>query len=626
MNSSNALFSNQGNPFPAPAKTRTHYHPSQSQPLSAEQKQTILSPARLGSLPPYLKDALSPPDLSFLGGSQQLVPGLPESDSSGPFDESWPSSEGSSSKTPERDERQMTTGTGLMHIQRDYRPTTYPSSEASVIASYMARFRSGRPTSRQERSPPNLGMKDFWWLQTSPDSPDAERYQSTEDRAETGLRTSSGFSPQHVERTASHGDGSLSDSKLYSEDLDIMALQERAGKLVLRSESSLSSVGPVSSDGLGSSPLSSISNPESVFGRSRPTMPAPPPPALVAPIHRPATLLAPPSMRAPPVSTPEQDILYQWRLRRKMEQAREGSLPLASRRRTTSPPVRIPKQAVHTPESVAPVYHGQLRESVQGPGVPSPCREQGPIPSPSPASFPIASPTLAPHTPTCPVPPHMHLLCDILPCIQSHHSSSCAAQRLAKKDGVSSGRSRPDVPAAAAPAAEQRERNMVSDRELQPVSPPQHPHKKVPGRIEQAEERRAKSRREKTRRAGSRAGQTGVTVRDGEQARPESHVHRAIGEVISGRLFSPLESPKHKTVFKRLEQATPLAEPTNRLQPLELAAQLLGEAEDSDGTEFEDDPLLQVLREQREVLRMRLWAVDLRVTELESQNRDDPSH
>ncbi|XP_075462222.1 proline and serine-rich protein 3 isoform X3 [Ascaphus truei] len=440
MNSSNALFSNQGNPFPAPAKTRTHYHPSQSQPLSAEQKQTILSPARLGSLPPYLKDALSPPDLSFLGGSQQLVPGLPESDSSGPFDESWPSSEGSSSKTPERDERQMTTGTGLMHIQRDYRPTTYPSSEASVIASYMARFRSGRPTSRQERSPPNLGMKDFWWLQTSPDSPDAERYQSTEDRAETGLRTSSGFSPQHVERTASHGDGSLSDSKLYSEDLDIMALQERAGKLVLRSESSLSSVGPVSSDGLGSSPLSSISNPESVFGRSRPTMPAPPPPALVAPIHRPATLLAPPSMRAPPVSTPEQDILYQWRLRRKMEQAREGSLPLASRRRTTSPPVRIPKQ------------------------------------------------------------------------------------------------------------------------------------------------------------------------------------------VISGRLFSPLESPKHKTVFKRLEQATPLAEPTNRLQPLELAAQLLGEAEDSDGTEFEDDPLLQVLREQREVLRMRLWAVDLRVTELESQNRDDPSH
>ncbi|KYO44071.1 proline and serine-rich protein 3 [Alligator mississippiensis] len=65
------------------------------------------------------------------------------------------------------------------------------------------------------------------------------------------------------------------------------------------------------------------------------------------------------------------------------------------------------------------------------------------------------------------------------------------------------------------------------------------------------------------------------------------------------------------------ESFPPGQEPAPHTQLLGLAARLLQEAEDSDGTEFEADPLLQVLRGQREVLRRCLRAVDLKVMQLE---------
>ncbi|KAM4651629.1 proline and serine-rich protein 3 [Discoglossus pictus] len=599
MSSSIAVFSNRGDPFPAPVRSRTHYHPSQSQPLTSEQKQTVLSPARLKSIPPYLSDALSPPDLSFLGGSQTLVPGLPGSDSSGPFDESWPSTEGSSSKTPERDEAQNTGAIGHRNL---------PSDQDSVIGRYIERFRKGRPTSRLERSPPKQDMKDFWWLQTSPDSPDIERNQS-----ELGTRSALGLSPQNLDRTPAHGDGSLSDSKLFSEDVDLVALQERAGKLILMSESSLSSGDPVSSDGVGSSSLSSISNPESINSRSKLYIPLQPAP--VAPVQRPPNVLALPSVRPHAMLTPEEDILYQWRLRRKMEQAREGTLSLSSHGRTPSPPVRIPKQVpLVSPNDLVPsVYYGQTK--VQVPSVPNPMHDQRQIAVTPHSGFPIASPTLTPQAPPIAVPPHLHLLCDILPCAQSQHSASNAAP---KPESTNLGLHHPEQPPAPAPAVEES----VVERERQVLSS-KNPEKKDLRRPERTEDRRMKPK-EKPRRLGSRTGQTEED--NLELAPPESPLHRAVGEVISERLFSPLPSPKHKLEVKKRKQATPSAKPANQLEPLELAAQLLEEAEGSDGAEFEDDPLLQVLREQREALRANLRAVDLRVKELESQSREDPSH
>ncbi|KAG9482828.1 hypothetical protein GDO78_011455, partial [Eleutherodactylus coqui] len=282
----------------------------------------VLSPKRLQSLPHHLSEALSPPDLSFLVGSQRLVPGLPESDSSEPFDESWPSTEGSS-KTPERDETAAASKDEVNDKPRG------PESGESVLARYITRFRSGRPTSRRERSPPHTGLKDFWWLQESSMSPEVQRFWP--DSGTSAPLESS----DSLEKSPALHVSSLDDSGLCPEDVDLAGLQLRAGKLIQRSESSLSSEGPVSSEGLGSSPMSNVSSSECGGRRTRlPLLDAAP----VAAVLRPNL----PSVRAHPA--PEEDILYQWRLRRKMEQAREGTLPFPTRKRSPSPPVRISKQ------------------------------------------------------------------------------------------------------------------------------------------------------------------------------------------------------------------------------------------------------------------------------------------
>ncbi|KAM8927870.1 proline and serine-rich protein 3 [Pelodytes ibericus] len=591
MKSSLAVFSNHGDPFPGQVRSKTHYHPSRTQPLSTEQKQTVLSPVRLHSLPAHLSDALGSPDLNFLRGSQHPVPGLPESDSSGPFDESWPSSEGSNSKSPE---------TELAHEQRGS-----SSVEPSVIARYMTRFRSGLPMSRLERSPPEVDLNDFWWLQTSPDSPDETRHNT-----HLGLRATSGFSPQDLERTIPQWDGSLSDSKLYSEE--VSALQKQAEKLILQSESSLGSVGVVSSDGLGSSSLSSISFPESNHSRTgKPgtlTTPA-------ATVPQPPVTLTQTSARGRPFLAPEEDILYQWRLRRKMEQAREGTLPLSLHGRTPSPPARIPKPMA--PSAVSSYHHGQPKNITQGPCALNSSNEQSPILTTGPSGFPISSPTLTPNADPCAVPPHLHLSCDILPCVHSQHPAPCRPQKQ-EKDISNQVFTHPPAPSSAGPAHADREQ--VPTREHQPSAKPDE--RKDPRRSEKIHERRAKSRTQRSRKAGSRTKEVEHVPppRDVESP-PASPVHRIMGEVISQRLFSPQASPRGKSQARKPE---PLP-PAHRPEPLEIAARLLEQAEDSDGTEFADDPLLCVLREQRESLRERLRAVDVTLAEMECDSPADIS-
>ncbi|KAM4702997.1 proline and serine-rich protein 3 [Rhinophrynus dorsalis] len=606
--SSTALFSNQGNPFPSPVKSRTHYHPSQLHPLTEEQKKTVLSPTHLHSLPSHLSGSLSPSDLSFLRGAQRCVPGLAESDSSGPFDESWPSTEDSSSKTPERDERRITSPTRLNHIVR-ISHSTDTSPEDSVIARYMERFRKALPTSRHERSITKNEVKDFWWLQTSTDSPDAARNQTG-----TGITVSPGLSPQNLDLTPPHEGGSLNDSKY----VDTLALQERAGKLILRSESSLSSVGPVSCDGVGSSTLSNISNIESDLSKTR--QPSPTHPAPAVPFQTRPIMLTTPPIRAPPTLEPEEDILYQWRLRRKMEQAREGTLAFTTRKRTPSPPVRIPKQVEHTMDFPASEFHGPRKVTAQTPCIPTPRQEQGQKPAFSQDNFPIASPSLTQQT--CSVPAHLHLACDIMPCVHSLPLQSCMVQ-WHEKDPIKQVLPHPLTLEATVPAEEMAKR--ATGGEKQKILSTQPPQKASMIPVRQ-ELKKTKLRREKPRRAGSKSGLSEQkSTRDAEHMPPGSPVHCAMGEVISERLFSPLASPDCKPEVKKFEGIAPPAESTNHHQPMEMAAQLLEEAEDSDGTEFGDDPLLQVLRDQREALRRRLRAVDLRLTELEFQSRTDLS-
>lgn len=523
-----AVFSNQGDPFPTETRTRTHYHPSSPRALTEAQKQTVLRP-----LPHHLSDALSPPDLRFLVGSQRLVPGPPDSDSSEPFDESWPSTEGSG-KTPEREE------------ETDRK--TGPGPEESVLARYIERFRSGRPTSRRERSPPRSGLKDFWWLQESPESPEVPRF-----RPDSGTSAPLESSPHFLERTPTLEEISLNDSsRLCAEDVDIAGLQLRAGKLIQRSESSLSSGGPVSSEGLGS-PASTVSSSECDGSRRRPPDTAP-----VASVLRPYI----PSTRAHPTALPpEEDILYQWRLRRKMEQAREGTLHDTSRKHSPSPPVRIPRQVLRTDVSASPLFQVSPQGAAPGSLVPS----QPHTPAP------LASPCM---TPTSSVPPHLHLLCDVLPCARSQN-------------------------VVGAPRVTQ---------EAEPVPPPLPARPRTPPSERQIQDKKKKGARRKRDKKdpGHSRGPA-----------PESPVHQAMEQVISERLFSPLPSPKSQRREQR--PSTPSTEDDADLQALETAARLLEEAEDSDGADFADDPLLLVLRGQREALRSGLRALDSRLVELEKR-------
>ncbi|XP_069803573.1 proline and serine-rich protein 3 isoform X2 [Dendropsophus ebraccatus] len=603
---------------------RTPYHPSAPQTLTEAQKQTVLSPDRLRSLPPHLSDPLSPPDLRFLVGSQQLVPGLPESDSSEPFDESWPSTE-SSSKTPERDQ-------GLTMSDKE----RVPGCEGSVLARYITRFRSGRPTSRRERSPPLSGLKDFWWLPASPESPEMPR-----DRADSGNLAPLDDSPHSLEKTPTLEESSLSESVVYPDDVDTAGLQLRAGKLIQRSESSLSSGGPVSSVGQGSSLVSTVSSssmrppPLGTGDGSRMRPPTldigdgsrmrPPPldigdgsrmrPPLLGTVDssrmRPPPLdigdgsrMRPPTLDTAPVVqptlssirvhaplTPEEDILYQWRLRRKMEQAREGTLPVITRRRSLSPPLRIPRQVVHTEVSTNPLYQV----------------------SPAGAALSSPQPPLIPVAPSGDIPPHLHHLCDILPCVHSQTT--------------------PCVPRV-------RQTEMVHPRNDGVLHLLRQQRKVPPER--QMEEKKIKPKGCGRKRDKTEAAQRGPS-RSSASPVPESPIHRAMEQVISERLFSPLPSPKTKSakrerrrltttteddadpqtieVTAQQRPPTPSTQDDAEPQTIEIAAHLLEEAEDSDGTDFADDPLLQVLRDQRESLRSRLRTVDSRLAELEQREQ-----
>ncbi|XP_025048153.1 proline and serine-rich protein 3 [Alligator sinensis] len=126
-------------------------------------------------------------------------------------------------------------------------------------------------------------------------------------------------------------------------------------------------------------------------------------------------------------------------------------------------------------------------------------------------------------------------------------------------------------------------------------------------------------RRDPQPRSRARLRQGG---RGGPECPPQA-VRRALGQVIAERLLSPplgqeesvgpLGQEEQPVAPLGQESFPPGQEPAPHTQLLGLAARLLQEAEDSDGTEFEADPLLQVLRGQREVLRRCLRAVDLKV-------------
>ncbi|XP_044527136.1 proline and serine-rich protein 3 isoform X2 [Gracilinanus agilis] len=643
MDHSLAVFSFRGSPCKAtPPSRRSYYHPS---PLLERGRRrgggaftTVLSPSQ-----PHQPSPLpSPP-----------TPTSPD------FDESWPSTSLSPpSLTPEGQTDQ---------------------SGDSVVAKYMARFRQAQPTSRQERQSAGPTAADFWWLKPSPvghpDSSAGEEAkrkdlcpaspgQTLPQRGRT-LRMDTIISGTHQGHISP-----LEASETAALDLETLSLQDRAVQLLLRSEisscsssSSSSQVASVqvSSEGLSSPP--SPSHPDPGQGPSLTRGPAP--------LTR---LQGPP----PSVARPEEDILFQWRLRRKLELAQEECVD--GSKTHSWPPSRAPVPMARTHgqpkpqqlDALQPALADQLNPLVTPshlqPSPPAPL--SSPHPSPAQSVYvskqsppvPFFGPQQGPSVPLCglqqgPSVPLCGLqqgpsvpLCGLQ---QGPSVPLCGLQQGPSVPlcGLQQGPSVPLCGLHQGPSAPlcgpQQSPAVLCPREVNPSvslgSPQPCPLPSVPDSLTTclspfhlhsgSPERGCKQSQAGAPLLGSRG--PSESKRQDRKPRKARNLHSknqapmpepepgpllrgTLEQVVVAHLFpepsedspSPSEAPPSPTEAPHSPTETP---PPQEL--LALASGLLEAAEDSDGTEFEEDALLQVLRARRAELRLCLREVDKRLSQ-----------
>ncbi|XP_034612405.1 proline and serine-rich protein 3 isoform X2 [Trachemys scripta elegans] len=641
-----------------------------------------LSPARLLTGVPALAPhrwrppepmASSPPDLSFLQGSSCRGTTL-DLDSTNPFPESWSSTERSSSSTPQE----------VPALRQSLGPLASAQDGESIIAKYIERFRHGQPRSRSQRqAPPVPTAREFWWLEPAPPSDSSTPKGGAKPDCAKLEEARPGWAL--VSPPLRSMGGPSDTSPLESPDPDSHSLQERAIRLLLRSESSLSSTIPVSSEGLRSTPPSSTAD-------SDQALPCPSHLSLLEPSPEPLPLACWPPAHIPQCSSstrPEDDILFQWRLRRKMEQASQAgrSLPLLgwrtklARGPRTGDGVCMARPGVGLlPSAVAwrsgdaaafpaPAVQPEMRSGLEWALGPSALR-QG-------MGHPLEVPFLSAKPAVGQNPIAVHVLGQLA----SAATPSSTPQPEGNGGGAAERWSSQDAWQGMGPA--ERPGSQDSRRGAGPVEQPiSQDAQWAAGPSERPGSRDARRAAGPAERPGSRDARwaAGPTERHGSQdakwgawamgvaqhipketeqpskpqpwqdraatkpeATPswrrrgrkgESSIHSALGQVISERLFSPpashlptrgrqsgegAVSPPEQSAAEEL-----LAPGSQHPQLLQLAVQLLEEAEESDGTEFEEDPLLEVLRGQREDLRSQLRAVDIAVSRLVSQGLAEP--
>nr|XP_056702389.1 proline and serine-rich protein 3 [Euleptes europaea] len=623
-----AVFSNLGSPFWEASRFQSHYHPSQAQPLSQRDRSTALSPPRLQlrNRPDSSKEELtsSPPLPSFLPDSSCQGPKPPDSDSVSPYNESWPSTERSSSSlTPEGAKAlppEQTSGTKALASPKLQGSVASFSDTESVIARYIERFRYGQPANRRERWVPGSHSAPFWWLgRTSPSEGDISKTETSSsssasrkhaDTASAFIGTDSGrreggpcsFSPE-MDHSAS---GESQDSSTL--DPDTVSLQERAARLLHRSMSPSSGCGHRSSKGLGSTPTSTVSNADAdLMGRAWKQPAGHQLKANLGAVSCPIVQMSPScsSLR------PEDDILFQWRLRRKMEDASKAVavLPFVGwRSQCTEPTYPVSMMggaALKSPEPTS--WRNQGREVLL----------------------------------TSEAQPGWTL--DERPCCCADRARTGPASQL-PAEGASFG-DRNASPGSSEPNRERGAKEPIPREDPAPacrdfLPPPRpagdlslsdHSRRTAPPIQKVPSEPRGKQKPFRVEYGGRKAARDSAKP----SVSPGKHVQHVLGEVVAERLFSSPEPPApQRAKLKRSSKKQSLKEspPDTVATPsypelLGMAAQLLEQAEESDGADFEEDPLLQVLRSQRDLLRRQLRAVDTRVAQLEGHcSEQDPSH
>ncbi|KAM8734662.1 proline and serine-rich protein 3 isoform 2-T3 [Acanthopagrus schlegelii] len=697
MKSSGPVFTRQ-NPFqPASRVGKAHYHPSRNQSLSKKEKKTNLSPER--------SKQRSSPQLHTLSlGSKRLSEKshrrLTATDEESVFAESWPSTECGSSPASTSTSSDMEVPKPSATVGKSTVSTEQGVQQDSVLAQYIERFRSGRPQSREERlqlgSAAGEKQPPFWWMSPSSLPPTSTPTKTTDEDViqpledDHGRAIFSAAGQRQRDRSLSPCRGSLSilsdTSQGEFDDTEILQLQERASRLLLRDEYTLGDGNiHVSSEGLG---CSDFSTPVSVDEPLR----RPLIPSMIKSttakassdlVHAPSSQKSTVIPSLVPPARPEEDILFQWRLRRKIEQAREWpqslqhsslhgpafswqasslSHPSASGHpyKSSQPPEFSHKAT----RPHMPAYRAETNEAQTS------CpADSGPHPLPASvvSGSSVSQPQAIAH-----VPAHMHFLCDVLPCpVQSSHASRqpiisqiidksptrvVCKKTQAPRDSVGTFTDKPvceHVPSAppasfgaveregpsqhktserkaqkreserktASSSRKQNKSRYTVDREHGDVSRSTNEsslHHKIPKKLVPGPEQQQPNRSQRFSKRST-----------DDYAPPTSPIHSALGQVVSEVLFPTADSSTAQRSHissaapPRVASAAPHSSvpPCDAQNSVEVISQLLQEAEDSDGEEFQDDPLLQVLRKQRTWVKEQISEVDSTLNDIQDEQQ-----